>query len=78
MQLFVTAEESNTWEGEKEERVSGGAGGWCRGAVVCTPGENMLIDFEALFKTKASVVFASSRPDLEESGAIEADGSGFT
>lgn len=47
MQLFVTAQESNTWEGEKEERVSGGAGGGVAGAVVCTLGENMLINLEA-------------------------------
>lgn len=63
MKLFVTAEESNTWEGEKEERVSGGAGGGVGGDVVCTPAENMLIDFEAPFKTKALVLFASSWPN---------------
>lgn len=33
------------------------------GDVVCTPAENMLIDFEAPFKTKALVLFASSWPN---------------
>lgn len=43
--------------GGKEERVGGG------GAVVCTLGENMLINLEALFKTKPSELLASSWPN---------------
>lgn len=61
MKLFVTAEESNTWVGVRvggrEDRCVGA------GAVVCTLGENMLINLEALFKTKPSELLASSWPD---------------
>lgn len=71
MKLFVTDEESNTWVGGGVKRVVGGF-------VVCTQGENMLIELEALFETKPSVAsFHRSPAGPEESGAERADGSGF-
>lgn len=54
----------------------GEEGGW--GSVVCTQGENMLIELEALLETKPCVAsFHCSPSDLEESGAERADGSSF-
>lgn len=53
-------------EGEKKKKKKKDRAGGVGGGAVCMPGQNMLINLEALFKNQPSEVLVSLRPSRAE------------